>query len=83
MNYLRKLYIPIIGALLSVITFQLANSAKTIGVLVDSFFPCVKNPTTSFPCYGWVDLGVIALSSIIFVGCVIIILIRLLKIFKK
>lgn len=82
MNYFKKLYIPVIGTLLSVIAFQLANSAKTFGVLVNSLFPCAQNPINSFPCYGWVDLGVMVIVSILFVVCIILILVRLLNLIK-
>jgi hypothetical protein len=83
MNYFKKIYIPVIVITLSVVIFQLANSAQTFGVLVNYFFPCIQNQTNSFPCYGWVDLGVMAIATIVFVVCIIIILVRLIKLVKS
>lgn len=83
MNYFKKFYIPVIGIVLSAIAFQLANSAKNFGVFINSIFPCVQNQMNSFPCYGWVDLGVMAVASILFVVCIFLILIKLVKHIKN
>jgi hypothetical protein len=83
MNYLKKLYIPVIGAVLSGVAFNLANSARTFGELVNSSFPCVQDPITSFPCYGWVDLGVAIVAVALFIVCTILIVFRLAKLTKS
>ena len=80
MNYFKKLYVPVGGAILSAIVFQLANSSKIGGVFLDSLFPCVQNPGTSFPCYVPVDFGVMVVASIFFFISVILALVRILKI---
>ena len=62
-----------------VCTIALANSAQTFGVFVNSFYPCVQDPLTSFPCYGGIDVGIIVIAFILFMFCVILTLTRIVK----
>ena len=53
-----------------------------LGEIYNRFFPCKESlfPTTSFPCYSWVDLGlilyVLPALAIILVGIILLKLIR-------
>jgi len=60
---------------ITVIMFYLANSKGVFGKIVNLFFPCEQDPTTSFPCYMGVDITVMIISvviGVIFLGILIL-----------
>jgi hypothetical protein len=83
MNPVKKMYIATAGALACVFLFLIANSSRSIGFFVNSYFPCAQDPRNSFPCYGWIDVGVMMITAVLFTVCTSIIVFNLYKQLKS
>ena len=68
---IKKMKIPLILAILSALVFYFSNTKLFIGKLINHFFPCDQDPTTSFPCFAKWDILVMILMAGIFTVSVV------------
>jgi len=62
MKLVKEIYVFVLGIIVCFFVFQLANTGRFIGVLINRFSPCVQNPMNSFPCFGIYDIVAIGVG---------------------
>ena len=65
MIFIKDPYITIVLTLLCFAGIYLANVHNVFGKIVNKFFPCNQDPTSSFPCYGIYDVAAMCIFACI------------------
>ncbi len=77
---MKKIKIPIILALISLITLYLeTKSIFSIWKIINKYVQCKQNPSNSFPCSGIYDIYFIFFLIVIFITSLIVIGVKIYK----